>query len=87
MVPQAGFFVSLGGILADNAADPIARQAAGLQMKLHLDAEVRETPARVASPHHVASSPRLWLLMLARRPSAESSHQSGANAALADAGA
>ena len=58
--PQAGFFVSLGGILADNAADPIARQAAGLQMKLHLDAEVREWAPCVAPPHHVASSPCSW---------------------------
>ena len=39
----AGFFVSLGGVLADNAADPIARQAAGLQMKLHLDAANQNT--------------------------------------------
>ena len=35
--PQAGFFVSLGGILADNAADPIARQAAGLQHQRRIE--------------------------------------------------
>lgn len=38
---QANYFVALSGVLADNAADPSARQAAGINMKNALDAQVR----------------------------------------------
>ena len=82
MTTQAGFFVSLGGVLANNAADPVARQAAGLQMKNHLDAPVRLlahiAANRVAQP--------ACQLIFACAPPAESKRQDRAKATMADAG-
>jgi hypothetical protein len=47
---KANYFVALSGVLADNAADPSARQAAGINMKNALDAQVRALAQHSGAP-------------------------------------